>query len=169
MPRGSRNTLLLCFAVVAFAIALCFAFLMRRGFRATSEPSYLERVIARSVRDFAIPNRSRREKNPLPPSAENLKTGRELFLARCANCHGVDGNGVTPTGRGLYPRVPDLHSPATQKLTDGELHYIIENGVQLTGMPAWGMPHQPNDDLWQLVFFIRNLRPLSTQEQMVQQ
>jgi hypothetical protein len=78
---------------------VCFALLIRRGFRANSEPSYLERVIARSIRNFAIPNRSRLMKNPLQASAENLQTGRELFFARCANCHGIDGRGVTSTGQ----------------------------------------------------------------------
>ena len=31
-----------------------------------------------------------------------------------------------------------MRLPATQSLTDGELFYIIENGVRLTGAPAWG-------------------------------
>src|SRR2546428_10175979 len=38
----------------------------------------------------------------------------------------------------LYPRAPDLRLRATQDLSDGELFYIIENGVRFTGMPAWG-------------------------------
>ena len=68
-------------------------------------------------------------------------------------------------GRSLYPRVPDLLSPQTQNLTDGEIHYIIENGVQLTGMPAWSSPHQETeDDSWELVLFIRDLRPLNGDE-----
>ena len=60
-------------------------------------------------------------------------------------------------GRSLYPRVPDLLSSETLRLTDGELHYIIANGVRLTGMPAWGSPHQETeDDSWGLVLFIRS-------------
>ena len=41
-------------------------------------------------------------------------------------------------GLNLYPRVPDLRADANAKTHDGEIHYIIENGVQLTGMPALG-------------------------------
>jgi hypothetical protein len=78
---------------------------------------------------------------------------------------GIDGRGITPVGRNLYPRVPNLQSSETQSLTDGELHYIVENGVQLTGMPAWGSPHDHTDDIWQLVIFIRAMRPLSNAEQ----
>ena len=58
----------------------------------------------------------------------------------CVFCHGTDGSGRTPVGTNLYPRVPDLRAFLTQDLTDGDLHYIIENGVQLTGMPA-GIAH----------------------------
>ena len=68
-------------------------------------------------------------------------------------------------GRSLYPRVPDLFSAQTQSLTDGEIHYIIANGVQLTGMPGWSSPHQETeDDSWKLVLFIRDLRPLTGNE-----
>src|SRR5215472_14804771 len=94
--------LLLVVATFAVVITLCFVLIIRRGFRATSEPSHLEKVVARRVRNFGIPSRSRREKNPLQPLARNLQTGRELFLARCANCHGMDGTGRTLAGRNLY-------------------------------------------------------------------
>ena len=144
------------------------ALLIWRGFPATSEPSRIERLVARTVRNLAIPRAARREKNPLKVSADNLQTGREIFLARCANCHGVDGTGRTPVGQSLYPRVPDLTSQPTQNLSNGEIHYIIENGVQLTGMPAWGRPHQQSDDIWQLVIFIRDLQPLTKAEQSQQ-
>jgi predicted CXXCH cytochrome family protein len=163
-----QKKILLIVVGLAIAFAIGAALLIRRGFRATSEPSRVERVLARSVRNFAIPRAAGREKNPLQVSANNLQTGREIFLARCGNCHGIDGSGTTPVGRSLYPRVPNLRSDQTQNLSDGEIHYIIENGVQLTGMPAWGSPHQQTDDIWQLVMFIRNLRPLTKLEQTQQ-
>jgi predicted CXXCH cytochrome family protein len=72
-------------------------------------------------------------------------------------------------GRNLSPRVPDLRSQDTQNLSDGEIHYIIANGVQLTGMPAWKSPQESDDQLWQLVLFIRSLRPLTNNEQQAQQ
>jgi predicted CXXCH cytochrome family protein len=138
---------------------------IRRGFRATAEPYAWEAVLARRVRDLAIPTAARQLKNPLQATPQNLEEGRSNFLARCALCHGQDGSGVTPVGGNLYPRVPDLRRAPTQTLSDGEIHYIIENGVQLTGMPAWGNPHQQgSDESWKLVLFIRSLRPLTRQE-----
>jgi predicted CXXCH cytochrome family protein len=151
--------------VVLLLVAAAAVLLTQRGFRATSEPSKFETVVARAVRNFAIPRHYRDEQNPLQVTPETLKEAREHFIARCSVCHGSDGKGLTQVGRSLYPRVPDLLSPETQSLTDGELRYIIQNGVQLTGMPAWGSPHQETeDDSWKFVLFIRHLRPLTADE-----
>ncbi|MGB8479617.1 MAG: redoxin domain-containing protein [Acidobacteriaceae bacterium] len=154
-------------AVLGVAIAgiLVVALLAWRGFRATSMPSAIETVVARTVRNLAIPSSERRKKNPLQADLEALRDGREDFLMRCVICHGVDGSGKTQIGLNLYPRAPDLRAPATQNVSDGAIHYIIENGVQFTGMPAWGNPHrESNGDSWKLVLFIRNLRPLTREE-----
>lgn len=159
---------LLAFAVVVGIGVIIAAILVHRGFRATSEPSKPERILARDFRDFAIPRSARREQNPLKASAADLQAGRDVFLTQCSNCHGVDGTGKTPIGSNLYPRVPDLHSPETQSLSDGELHYIIQNGVQLTGMPAWGTAHQPPEKIWQLVLYVRSLQSLSRNEKTEQ-
>ena len=160
------KTLLLLIVVVVIIGAICGALLVRRGFRATAVPPAWEAALARSVRNLAIPTSERSDKNPLAETADALQQGRESFLAQCAGCHGIDGSGKTQVGVNLYPRVPDLRSDATQNLTDGEIHFIIENGVQLTGMPAWGNPHtQASGDSWKLVLFIRSLRPLNHEEQ----
>ena len=51
---------------------------------------------------------------------------------------------------------------ATQSLTDGELYAIIQNGVRLTGMPAWGKEGDENDeDSWKLVHLIRHFKDLT--------
>ena len=169
--RGMKTwkAIILAIVVVATIAAIWATLLLRRGFRANAQPSAWEAVIARSVRDLAIPTAARRQKNPLQPTPANLQDGRNFFLARCELCHGQDGSGLTPVGGNLYPRVPDLRAAPTQSLSDGEIHYIIENGVQLTGMPAWGNPHQQGgDDGWKLVLFIRSLRPLTHQERLQQ-
>jgi cytochrome c553 len=140
-----KNSLLL-LSVVAILALVSAILLIRRGFRATSEPSTFEKVFARNVRNFAIPARERNRKNPLEMNSKAVMEAREHFVARCSTCHGSDGRGQTQMGRSLYPRVPDLLSPQTQNLTDGEIHYIIGNGVQLTGMPAWSSPHQETED-----------------------
>jgi mono/diheme cytochrome c family protein len=85
------------------------------------------------------------------------------FADHCATCHGNDGSGDSLFGRGLYPKPPDLRLEETQKLSDGELFWIIENGVRFTGMPGFG-DHGTQEDSWKLVQFIRHLPQLSDAE-----
>ena len=156
---------LLALIVIGLVGAVSAVLLIRRGFRATTEPSRFEAAVARRVRDLAIPGDVRKQRNPFEATAENLQEGRDDFLARCSSCHGHDASGLTGVGQSLYPRAPDLRSLRTQNLTDGEIHYIIENGVELTGMPAWSNPHQAqDDDSWKLVLYIRSFRPFSNKE-----
>jgi len=54
----------------------------------------------------------------------------------------------------------------TQDLTDGELFYIIQNGIRLTGIPGWGNGTSRDDqDSWKVVRFIRHLPKLSANEE----
>jgi mono/diheme cytochrome c family protein len=84
------------------------------------------------------------------------------YADHCASCHANDGSGDTALGNGLYPKPPDLRERPTQELTDGEIFYIIHNGVRLTGMPAFGQgPADEDTDSWKLVHFIRHLPSLT--------
>jgi mono/diheme cytochrome c family protein len=112
-----------------------------------------------------IPRGARQLPNPEPATSENIRSGLEHWADHCASCHANDGSGATDLGRSLYPPAPDMRLPATQNLTDGELFYIIENGVKLTGMPAWGTGTPEGErDSWHLVQFIRRLPTLSEAE-----
>jgi mono/diheme cytochrome c family protein len=151
-------------AAAAFAVtAVLGVVLLHGGISARVEPSALEARLARALRGLAIPSDARDATNPVPASAGALATGLAHFADHCASCHANDGSGRTALGRSLYPRAPDMRSPATQDLTDGELFYIIENGVRLTGMPAWGGPGSAEGS-WQLVRFIRHLPQLTEEE-----
>jgi predicted CXXCH cytochrome family protein len=154
---------------VAALVAIGAIWIRVRGFRASSEPSAFEATVARDLRDFSIPSREVRKKNPYAHDDLSVQQGRELFLSRCATCHGVDARSMTPIGTRTYPRVPDLHSRATQSLSDGEIHYIIENGVQMTGMPAMpGLRSPSKNDSWALVSYIRSLRSKTEQSEKLQ-
>src|ERR1700692_638735 len=155
---------LLVFGVILIAIGVYGALLIWRGFSTADQPSYLEKAVARAARNLAISRKARVETNPGVATPKILKEERESFLDRCTSCHGQEGSGQTTVGRSLYPKVPDLRLPRTQKLTDGEIRHIIRNGVRLTGMPGWAQPHdEQSDDSWKLVGFIRSLRQLRQQ------
>jgi predicted CXXCH cytochrome family protein len=156
------------FALIAIAVLVIAygAAVIRRGFSAVDRPSAAELVVARAVRDWGIPASARNQKNPLTPTADVLQEARDNFTNHCAGCHGKDGDGQSGLGTNLYPKAPDLRRPETQNLTDGEIHYIIQNGVRLTGMPAFGTPHGSQDDnsAWKLVLFIRSIAQATPQE-----
>lgn len=135
----------------------------RHGFSAREKPSRLEEFLARHARKIATPAGAKEVQNPYPLTAESLPATREHWLAHCATCHGLDGSGNTVIGRNLYPKAPDMRDATTQGLSDGELYYIITNGVRFTGMPAWGGEDSP-EEIWQLVSFIRRLPNLSPEE-----
>ena len=162
------------FIVVLFAIAalaiIYGASVIRRGFSATDQPSAVEIVMARTVRNLGIPRTARNEKNPWTATPELLQEARENFTNHCAGCHGKDGDGRSGIGLNLYPHAPDLRQPETQTLTDGEIHYIIGNGVRLSGMPALGNPHSGQDDnvAWKLVLFVRSIGLATPQEKAEQ-
>ena len=140
---------------------------LRRGFSARVEPSSLEVFLAETARKLALPQAYRDQRNPLPGSPENIQAGMEHFADHCATCHANDGSGQTLFGRGLNPKPPDMRQPETQNKSDGELYYITENGIRLTGMPAFGeRPGTSDPQTWQLVHFIRHLPKLTDRELM---
>ncbi len=154
MSMKRWKKLLLVLVALGVLVAVYGAVLIRRGFSAMDEPAALEKLVARTVRNLAIPAAARHENNPLKASPEIRNEARDSFIDRCAVCHGNDGSGQTQVGRSLYPKPPDLRLPQTQNLTDGQIRYIIKNGVRLTGMPAWSHPHEEQDnDSWKLVLF----------------
>jgi mono/diheme cytochrome c family protein len=134
------------------------------GFSARSEPSSLETFAAQRARSMAMPAAAKNRPNPVAGSKEVLDEGMAHWADHCAVCHGNDGAGQVEMGRGMYPHAPDMRKESTQKLSDGELFYIIENGIRLSGMPAWGGGEDDEEDSWKLVQFIRHLPELSAAE-----
>lgn len=138
------------------------------GISARDQPTSIETVAARALRNAAIPRRHRTLANPTPLTDAALEEGRMHWADHCALCHGNDGKGLTEIGRNLYPKAPDMTARATQGLSDGELFSIIKNGVRLTGMPAWGDNSGAGDEqTWKLVHFIRHL-PKATPDELDQ-
>lgn len=153
--------------VVMFGVAsLLFVKFAANGFSAKSEPTAMEKFVARSARRFATPSSVKSQQNPTPDTAEVLADARAHWADHCAMCHANNGSGDTEIGRNLYPRAPDMRKSDTQDLSDGELFSIIENGIRLTGMPGWGQgTAQSETDSWKLVRFIRHLPKVSEDEE----
>jgi mono/diheme cytochrome c family protein len=151
--------------VLVLLTAVGLAYVMLTGLSARPQPGAMETRVARAVRALAIPRDVRLKANPVPKSAEAVTDGLNHFADHCASCHSNDGSGQTEMGQGLFPKVPDMRQASTQQLTDGELFYIIENGVRFTGMPAWSTATPEGEQAsWHLVHFIRSLPALSKEQ-----
>lgn len=99
------------------------------------------------------------DKNPVVDKPANVDSGRVAFSHYCVACHGLDGqNTGVPFADQMAPPVPLLNSPQVQSYTDGQLHWIVENGISPSGMPASkGILTQ--NELWSIVVYLRHLPP----------
>ncbi len=165
----NRRTVVIVVAVALLgAVVGVAASFLHDGLSARAKPSAFEAMVARKARRMAIPSNARLAQNPVLASAEELRDARLHFADHCAFCHANDGSGQTMIGNSLYPKPPDLRLRETQNLSDGELFWIIENGVRFTGMPAFstGGEHGGSEDSWKLVHFIRHLPHLNAEERI---
>jgi mono/diheme cytochrome c family protein len=166
---GAMRTLVRVVVVIVLIAAVAGAagwwYVSGRGFSAREQPTWIEAAVARRLRHLALPRGARDRRSPIAASPEVIEEGLAHFADHCATCHANDGSGQTDIGRNLYPKPPDMRAPTTQSLSDGELFYIIEHGVRLTGMPAWGTGTPESERAsWHLVHFIRHLPKLTPSE-----
>lgn len=123
-----------------------------------SRPGEVETRVAKAVKHKMTVG-GKDVPNPLPASQENIAEGREHFGHHCGICHGLDGqsSGV-PFADKMAPPVPDLTSKDVQDYADGQLKWIIDNGIDPSGMPAW-KDALSDEEKWKVVHFIRHLPP----------
>jgi len=96
-------------------------------------------------------------KNPVAKTPANVEKGRIAFSHYCAACHGLDGqNTGVPFADRMSPPVPRLNSWQVQTYTDGQIEWVIENGISPTGMPA-SKGILTDQEIWSIVVFIRHL------------
>jgi mono/diheme cytochrome c family protein len=155
--------LLVGLALLAGLVVLLYV--MNAGLSARETPGTLEEFVARSVRNLTIARRARDLRNPVERAPEIIAAGRTHFADHCAVCHANDGSGKTEMGQGMWPKAPDMRLEQTQNLSDGELFYIIEQGIRFTGMPGWSTGTKEGEEAsWHLVHFIRHLPYVSEPE-----
>ncbi len=97
--------------------------------------------------------------NPLPDTPDNQKTGAGHFQHHCQICHGLDGHNTgVPFAAPMSPPVADLGDKSVQSYTDGQLKWIIQNGIRFTGMPGWNGVLDDNEQ-WAIIYYLRHLPP----------
>ena len=133
---------------------LLLTILYMLGCRANS-PSPTEEKIASETKQVVIGGKD--VKNPIPDSDSSVKTGAMHFQHHCQICHGLDGqNSGVPFAGAMNPPVANLAMKDVQAYADGQLKWIIENGIRYSGMPAWKGILE-DEEMWHIVHFIRHL------------
>ena len=137
-------------------LLLCTASVLL-GCKATP-PSKWETVAMTKIK-HSITIRGKGAKNPLPSTKQNIESGRDAFSHYCVACQGLDGqNTGVPFGDRLSPPVPLLNSTEVQSYTDGQLKWIIDNGISPSGMPG-STGILTDSEIWSIVVYIRHLPP----------
>jgi mono/diheme cytochrome c family protein len=139
-------------AIVAVGLAGC---------KATPPSKFETGTVTFAKRHFFVGNKE--QKNPLPETQGNWDDGKEAFSHYCVACHGMDGqNTGVPFADRMSPPIPSLASEDVQRYTDGQLKWILDNGIRPSGMPgSKGM--LSDDELWSIVVFLRRLPPAGSQ------
>ena len=105
---------------------------------------------------------NKEQRNPLAATPQTAEERNQAFGYYCAACHGLDAqNTGVPFAERMAPEVPSLASPEVQRYTDGQLKWIIDNGIWPSGMP--GSKDTLNErEIWSIVVFIRHLPKAGT-------
>lgn len=127
------------------------------GCKATPPTKFEAHIVTVAKHDVFVGGR--KQKNPLAATPEVIAEGKDAFSHYCVACHGMDGqNTGVPFLEHMSPPVPSLASREVQSYTDGQLKWVIENGLWPSGMP--GSKGTLNDEeMWSIVVFIRHLPP----------
>jgi mono/diheme cytochrome c family protein len=155
------------FAITAGAIllaGLALASLALAGViscKATPPGKFETATIRFAKHHFLVGNK--KEKNPLPLSPDTVADGKEAFSHYCVVCHGMDGQSTgVPFVDHISPPIPSLASPDVQSYTDGQLKWILDNGIWPSGMPG-SKGTLSDDELWSIVAYMRHLPPAGSQ------
>lgn len=139
----------------------CVGFLGFHGCKATP-PSELEKAVITSAKHWTLVG-DRRLKSPLPATPATIADGKEAFGHYCVACHGMDGqNTGVPFVEHMSPPVPSLASKDVQQYTDGQLKWVIDNGLWPSGMPG-SKGILSDEEIWSIVIFLRHLPPAGSQ------
>ena len=95
-------------------------------------------------------------KNPVASTPESIEAGRATYRRYCASCHGINATGGSGSDIGAPP--PDLTDAEWDHgSSDGEIFYVIKNGVAPEFMMTPWADQIKDPDIWNVVNFVKSL------------
>ena len=135
------------------------------GTRAAAAREATVKAPAASPGPSAILPSAARPGNPVPPTPASVAAGKRTYDMACAACHGNRAQGAVKAGitlsiieeqRGKQP--PDLTDDQSDHgSTDGDVFAVIKRGLLPAMMPGFD-GQIPDDDIWNVVNYLRTLR-----------
>jgi len=104
-----------------------------------------------------------RAKDKTIPNDAKAADGLAHYRSSCIVCHGAPDISADGWATHMRPEPPELWDPETQSMNDGDIYYIVRNGLRMTGMPAFGADHSEHD-IWNIVAFVRHLNQLTEED-----
>jgi cytochrome c553 len=86
-----------------------------------------------------------------------VRLGAQHFDAACRQCHGAPGGIRQATVRQMRPQPPHV-TEAVEGWAPRHLHWIVSEGVKMSGMPAWPAPRP--DEPWSTVALLEAVRDM---------
>lgn len=110
----------------------------------------------------SVANRAGEVELPESVSEDLIAEGAGHYAESCAHCHGAPGQEPAEWSRGMRPEPPHLAEAATE-WTPEQIHWIVSNGIKMSGMPAFG-PHHSTEEIIALTVFVRALPGFSAED-----
>jgi len=85
-----------------------------------------------------------------------IALGAGHYATACVGCHAAPGAARTATTRAMVPEPPPI-AEAVAGWQPNELHWIVHNGVKMSGMPAWPSGERA-DEVWAVVAWLTALQ-----------
>ena len=106
---------------------------------------------------------ARKLKSPVPFSKASIARGKTLYTRACTECHGADGKSQVD----VIANATDLTNPQAWRsgISAGEIYRSIRDGAG-EAMPPFAEKVSKDDDLWDLVNYLRNLWPDSARPKL---
>ena len=149
---------------LVFLVAAGYLFVIAGGVPMATSASplpYEEKVAGMALR--ASLRGAKNVKDPLPATDSNLSAGAAIYHDYCSACHGTPDHGLTPLAQGMFPKPPQLFGG--ESVTDdpeGEIYWIVTNGIRLSGMPAFGKTLS-DAQRWQVTALLKHGEELAPQ------
>ena len=93
---------------------------------------------------------------PVKATADSQAKAKKLYAVDCAMCHGDNGNGQTDLAKSMNLKLADWTDPKSLAAKPNQdLFDMIRKGKDT--MPAEADGRAKNDDVWNLIIYIRKM------------